>query len=281
MIQVLGSFGPCVVEFVEEMSSGRNLLDHEDTAIQNTFVPIINTMVAVLGDTRLPISKEAVSFLFVLFMRVSQRMSAQGNCWVWAVQEGRWFLGVVQSVIRFVLQNNTFRYETHDLAFLHSDAACTSTYREEMHDYRKSKAGELLALAHELHSQMDMAQKRPALWSVAFLCSDIERVAKTLQQSQVKAEKNFAMRRLEACLWAFAQLHEEPLVKTKCTMQLLATLRLICQIPYNAVLTTTGAIFLSCYVDVLDAGTADDVKVSGLALGVGTAPCLATHAGRH
>ncbi len=95
----------------------------------------------------------------------------------------------------------------------------------------------------------------------------------TMRRAQ---EKNFAYRKLEACVWAFAQLHEGSLISQKCTMQVLATMRLLCQLQvrekrvvvsrcmthfqYNAILTTTSAIFMSCYVDVLDAATVQDVK---------------------
>ncbi len=141
--RVLGVYVPCLQEFVEEMALGTNLVkQQDDSVLQMAFINNINTLVTVLADTRLPISKTAVDCLFSICVRVQQQMNTSGSSWVsergpegaaraltgaskvWRVKDGQWFLGALQSVFRHVLHNNTFRFPTHDLTFFHSDKAC-------------------------------------------------------------------------------------------------------------------------------------------------------------
>lgn len=165
---------------------------------------------------------QVVDSLLLLFKRISDTVNKTGGCWVWRIQEGKWFSALLQKAFASIVNNNTFRFETHDLTFFYSDAASASTYREEIQDYRKvsrknkrkkkkesdwslqSKSGDLLLMVHELLSHADVQQKRAALWTVSFLCAEVERTARIMTTPNVdKKERNLAMRRLEACSWAF------------------------------------------------------------------------------
>ena len=259
--KLLGVFVDCIVEFIEEISQGFNVAGASDPQLQAAYVNVISTLASVLADSRLTISTKVVDSLLLLSNRISGIMSLRGDCWVWHVQDGKWYLGLLQNMFRSVLHNNTFRYQSNDLSFFYSDAPSSSSYREEISDYRiKEKTGELLSILHDLLVQADVSQKRPTLWTVSFICSDIQTVAQTLNGNASKGDRNRSMRRLEACVWAFSEIAADPLVRQKNTVQILATLRLLCQIPYNAVLTSTSAKFISRYKDVLDSGTLEDVR---------------------
>ncbi len=260
--KLLGVVQDSMTEFIDEISHGHAVGGGEDPQLQAAFVNLVSTVATALADTRLTVSATVVESLLLFFKRVSDVMHKNGKCWVWRVQDGKWFVGVLQNVFRALVNNNTFRFETNDLTFFYSEAASASTYREEIQDYRqKSKTPDLLLIAHELLAQVDVQQKHATLWTVSFLCQDIERVAQVLLNTAVeKKDRNLALRRLEACVWAFSELHTDQSVRTRCTVQILATMRLLCQIPFNTVLTTTSARFVSRYKDSLDAGTLEDVR---------------------
>lgn len=82
-------------------------------------------------------SSKVVDSLVLLFKRISDVVRQTGIAWVWRVQDGAWFTGLLQAAFRAIVNNNTFRFETNDLTFFYSDAASASTYREEIQDYRK------------------------------------------------------------------------------------------------------------------------------------------------
>ncbi len=251
-----------VTEFIDEMSHGVFAGGTEDAKMQAAFVNLFSTLATALGDTRLGVSSAVVESLLLLFKRISDVMHKTGNAWVWRVQDGKWFVGLLQTVFRSLVNNNTFRFETNDLTFFYSDASSSSAYREEIQDYRqKSKTADLLLIVHELLAQVDVQQKQASLWTVSFLCQEIQRVAQSLlNPASEKRERNLALRRLEACVWGFSELHTDQSVRTRCTVQILATTRLLCQIPFNTVLTTTSARFVSRYKDSLDAGAPDDIR---------------------
>ena len=262
--ELLSVLEDCITEYIDEIAGGLSVTTQPDKSFQEAYVNIINTLVTVLGDSRLQVSAKVINSLYLLCFRVSGAMSARGNqgVWVWKVNGGNWFLGVLQSIFRHIVNNMTFRFETNDLTFYYSDKACTSSYREDIQNYRqKNKTGELLLVAHEMLEQVDLAQKRNNIWTVSYLCSDIEKVARTLSNRNVDSSaRKMALIRLEACVWAFGELSGDQVVRTKCTHQVLSTLRLLCQIPFSAIVTTISAVFLSKYRDMLDSGTLDDVK---------------------
>jgi hypothetical protein len=246
-----------VAEFIDEMSHGT-----EDPKMQGAFANLFSTLSQALADTRLGVSSAVVESLLLLFKRISDVMLKSGNAWVWRVQEGKWFVGLLQSVFRSLVNNNTFRFETNDLTFFYSEASSSSAYREEIQDYRqKTKTADLLLIVHELLAQVDVKQKSNSLWTVSFLCQEIQRVAQVLlNPASEKRDRNLALRRLEACVWGFSELHTDQIVRTRCTVQILATMRLLCQIPFNTVLTTTSARFVSRFKDSLDAGAPEDIR---------------------
>lgn len=74
----------------------------------------------------------------------------------------------------------------------------------------QSKTGDLLLMIHELLSHADVQQKRAALWTVSLLCSEVEKATRTMMAPNVdKKERNLAMRRLEACTWAFCKKEQK------------------------------------------------------------------------
>jgi hypothetical protein len=68
-------------------------------------------------------TRQVVDSLLLLFKRISDVVRKHGTAWVWRVQDGQWFTLLLQSAFRAIVNNNTFRFETHDLTFFYSEAA--------------------------------------------------------------------------------------------------------------------------------------------------------------